>query len=251
MNQVMECGYCFFWIILALLVCSTAGADGSDAEDSKERSGFSAEQLVAGSLAIFPSDAFDSLKDYSGDPEARAILANCRVPASIHALSHNSARCSLANGDHSTRFLRDITKIADNTSIQLAVVDEESRDAMLYFRVLLTREGEESKVEIFGNWGHDAEKYGYAYQAPQRLMGWPKRWRKYPCGSSRIISLVTIEADSSVLDDVELEVISGDPSTECLNALEGYLLESKFIPGRNGKKLIEARHVQYWGPGRR
>ena len=249
----MECGHFFWGTILASVFWSTAGADGSEEEDSKERSSFSAEQLVAGSLANLPSDAFDSLKDYSGDPEARAILANCAAVMTPNgtiggiARDGGGLRCFLADADHSRFFLRDLTRISYRSSFQLAVVDEKPRDAKLYFRVLLTRESEDSQVEYFANWGHDAEKYGYAYQAPQRLLGWPKRQKKIPCGSSRIISLVTIGADSSVRNDVELEVVSGNPSTECLNAIDEYLLGSLFVPGRKGEKLIEARHTELWG----
>ena len=78
--------------------------------------------------------------------------------------------CFRANTDHSKLFLRDLSRIVLQTPIQLAVVDDEYHGADLYFRVLLTREGKESQVEYFANWGHDAEKYGYAYQAPQKLI---------------------------------------------------------------------------------
>ncbi len=248
----MERGHLFVGIIFASVVWSTAGADGSEAEYSKERSGFSTEQLVAGSLANFPSDAFDSLNDYRGDSEARAILANCYIAVTIYLIGGVGDRvwCSLANADHSRSFLRHLYRIFDRTSIRLAVVDEKYRGTWLYFRVLLTRDGEKSRVEYFANWGHDAESYGYDYQAPQRLRSWPPPMKKIPCGSSRIISLVTIGADSAVREDVELEVVSGGPSTECLNAIEEYLLESQFIPGRKGNRLIEARHVELWGTWR-
>lgn len=254
MNRVMQRGHFFWGIILASVVWSTAGADGSEAEYSQEQLGFSAEQLVAGTLSYFPVGTFDSLSDYGRDKDATAILANCWARAGIEgqgAVSGNSAQCFLADAKHSLKFLSDVERIANLAVIQLATVDDKYQGSNLYFRVFLTRDGEKNQVEYFANWGHDAEKYGYAYQAPQKLYRWPTLLKKVPCGSSRVISLITIGANSGVRDDVELEVVSGNPSTECLNAIEGYLLESQFIPGREGEKLIEARHMALWGNWKR
>jgi hypothetical protein len=244
----------FFGILFATVALSTVGAKEPAEESSKEQSGFSAEQLVAGALSYFPIGTFDSLSDYGRDKDATAILANCWARAGIEgqgAVSGNSAQCFLADAKHSLKFLSDVERIADLAVIQLASVDDKYQGSNLYFRVFLTRDGEKNQVEYFANWGHDAEKYGYAYQAPQKLYRWPTLLKKVPCGSSRVISLITIGADSGVRDDVEIEVVSGNPSTECLNAIEGYLLESQFIPGREGKKLIEARHMALWGNWKR
>ena len=255
--------YLFLAFLFATLVFSTAGAKEPEEKSSKELSGFSEEQLVAGTLSYFSIGTFDSLSDYGGDKDASAILANCWVRAGIEgrrtrsgieehgAAADNLAQCFLADTKHSVQFLRDVERIANRAIIRLASVDDEYQGSNLYFRVILIRDGEKNQVEYFANWGHDAEKYGYTYQAPQRLYRWPTPLKKIPCGSSRIISLVTIGADSSVRDDVEFEVVSGNPSIECFNAIEEYLLSSQFIPGRQDNRPIDARQLGLWGRWRR
>lgn len=253
----------FFGFLFATVVLSTVAAKEPEEENSKEQSGFSVEQLVAGTLSHFPVDTFDSLSDYGGDKDATAILANCWVRAGIEGqrvhpraeedgvVGSNLAQCFLADAKHSVQFLRDVERIANRAIIRLAAVDDRYQGSNLYFRVLLLRDSDKNQVAYFANWGHDAEKYGYAYQAPQRLDRWPPMLKKIPCGSSRVISLITIGDDSSVREDVEFEVVSGRPSKKCLKAIEEYLLSSQFIPGRQDNRPIDARHLELWGNWKR
>jgi len=227
-------------LLIGTLVALTAPVM---AQDEEQR--FSTEELQAAQLARFKESAFDSLSKYGGDKDAAAILVNCT--ASFQSINRNNVRCYLADANHSKRFITEVQRIGDKANFRQATVADSPERTTLYFRVLLTRDEGGANIHYFENWGHDAERYGYSYQAPQKLRSWKLTGEQPSCGSASFIALVTIGVDGNAHDDVEFETVKVAPSESCRAYVRNELLNSPYIPGRHNNEVIEARLVSRWG----
>ena len=227
-------------LLIGTLVALTAQAV---AQDEEQR--FSTAELQAAQLARFKEDTFDSLSKYGGDQDAAAILVNCT--ASFHSINRNNVRCYLADANHSKRFITEVQRIGDKANFSQATVADNPERSTLYFRVLLTRDSSGANIHYFENWGHDAERYGYSYQAPQKLRSRKLTGEKPSCGSASFIATVTIGVDGVAHDDVEFETVRVAPSESCRAYARNELLNSPYIPGRLNNEVIEARLVNRWG----
>jgi hypothetical protein len=225
------------------LICASFLALAVNVAIADEEFSFSSEVIAEAELASFDDGIFDSLSDYDGDPDAAAILVNCRVWSRATTLP-SLARCFLADPSHRDRFISDVERIADRAKLNSAVVDGNLERTEIYFRVLLTRDAGGSQIHYFENWGHDAERYGYDYRAPQRLTPLERTGERASCGGSRIISLVTVGVDGRARDDIKFETVKGKPSDECYVYIRNLLLTSDFIPARHNGKAVEALHMQ-------
>lgn len=225
------------------LICASFLALAVNVAIADEEFSFSSEVLAEAELASFDAGIFDDLNDYEENPEAAAILVNCRVWSRV-TINNNFARCFLADPNHRKRFISEVERAADRAKINSAVVDGRLDRTEIYFRVLLTRDGEGSQIHYFENWGHDAERYGYDYRAPQRITPLQRTGEKPSCGGSRLISIVTVGVDGRAKDDVKFETVKGKPTEQCHAYIRNQLLASDFIPGRHNGEMVEALHVQ-------
>lgn len=226
-----------------ILLVSTLVIFASSATAADDEPRFTTEELKTAQLASFDDGLFEGISKYSGDPDAAAILANCRVLSRV-SVDNNFARCYLADTNHRKRFITDVERVADRAKLNSAVVADKAEWSEIYFRVLLTRDAEGSAVHFYENWGHDAEKYGYAYRSPQRLTLRERTGDRLSCGGSAFITKVTIGTDGRPHDDVEFETVKGKPSEECFDYFRKQLLRGYFIPGRLNDEAIEARFIQ-------
>ena len=221
------------WFVLLALTSSLAGAEGE--------SPYAAGELASAKLASFHASIFDSLSDYDEDPDAAAILVNCRVAYGIS--NDNRSRCYLAEPSHRKRFISEVERIANRAKIDWAEVAGNVERTTIHFRVLLTRDGDHSQINYFENWGHDADKYGYDYQAPQRLLLYPRGPVKYGCRGQNLIYVVNVGVDGKAAGDVNFEKVKGEITFECKEYIRQRVTEFVFIPGRHNGKIIEAHYV--------
>ncbi|MDX1500194.1 MAG: hypothetical protein R3176_09870 [Woeseiaceae bacterium] len=68
---------------------------------------YTTDQLQSAQLARLPDDAFSGLSDYSLDPDAEAILVNCRAWAGVESIKLSRIDCFLADPDHRLIGLRE------------------------------------------------------------------------------------------------------------------------------------------------
>lgn len=223
--------------ILCSLIVAFA-VSNAFAEDSQR---FSSEVLAAAELASFDAGIFDGLSSYKSDPDAAAILVNCRVAYGIS--NNNRSRCYLAEPSHRKRFISEVERIADKAKIDWAEVAGNVERTTIYFRVLLTRDGDHSQINYFENWGHDADKYGYEYQAPQRLLLYPRGPVKNGCRGQNLIYVVNVGIDGKATGDVNFDKVKGEITFECKEYIRQRVTEFIFIPGRHNGKIIEAHYV--------
>lgn len=212
---------------------------------------YSTQDLIDAEPVRISAGIFDYLVDYSGDKDARAILVNCVAFVSRLRARYTRAICSLADEGHRDRFRRDVERRTETARLTPAIVAGEPHSTYFNFRVLLTRDDDRTSIEYFQNWGYDADKYGYAYQAPQRLY-LPKQKHVAsahfgtPCVGSLVKSVISIDVDGNPHDDVEFQVAKGEPPAECFEYIQEQLVRSQYLPARVDNERVAARYIEVW-----
>ena len=222
------------WFLLLVLTASLAGAE--------DESTYTAEELVSAKLASFHQSIFDSLSEYNENPDAAAILVNCQLE--YGSSNNNRTRCFLADPSHRKRFISEVQRLADRAKIDWAEVAGNLERTTIYFRVLLTREGDRAQISYFENWGHDAEKYGYDYQAPQRLLLYPRGPVNNGCRGQNLIYVVNVGVDGKATGEIGFEKVKGEISFECKEFIRERVAEYIFIPGRHNGNVAEIKYLE-------
>jgi hypothetical protein len=221
------------WFASLLLTCALASAD--------EEAPYTAEQLASAKPASFHAGVFDSLNKYSQDKDATAILVNCWVAYGFS--NDNVSRCFLANPQHRKRILADVERLANRAKIDWADIDGSPERTMIYFRVLLTRDGDQTQVHYFENWGYDNEKYGYDYRSPQRLSMYPRAQQRSRCSGQNLMYIVNVGVDGKAKGEVRFETVKGKISSECQEYMQERVGDYIFIPGQFNGEVVESQFV--------
>lgn len=136
-----------------------------------------------------------------------------------------------------------VNKLMGKTRLSPATVDGEGREVEFYYRLSFATSGQ---VQVFPNWGHDVDKYGMGYEAPQRY----SQHRHYPsgCGFYAGLSMTPIAANGRVAAEPELKPSYGRSrrTAKCVKKIKMRLANSKFIPGQADGKPVPATHEEIW-----
>ena len=136
-----------------------------------------------------------------------------------------------------------VNKLMGRTRLSPAMVDGERREVKFYYRLSFRTSG---RVRVFPNWGHDVDRLGMSYEAPQRY----SKFRQYPpaCDFYSGLSMTPIAANGRVAGEPELKTLlrREDRALNCVEIIKKQLSNAKFIPGHRDGKPVPAIHEEIW-----
>jgi hypothetical protein len=142
--------------------------------------------------------------------------------------------------------------------IEIAIKDAEATAALvggkkysvkLYYRVVFIRQGGESQIGVFPNWGHDVDKYGLGYHAPQ---WYDNKLAPNNCwdmsGRFRAFSTMLVGTDGVAKSDVSFDRSAVNiKDKDCAGSLAALLKRSEYIPGEYEGRTVDATIVLAFG----
>lgn len=162
------------------------------------------------------------------------VYANGRI-ADSHCLDYDDLDIG--------RLRNSVHKLLSKTQLSPAMVNGEPEDLELYFRIAFLKNDD---VRVFPNWGHDVERYGPSYEAPQRY----DLSERYPssCDYYVGISLTPIDENGRVAGEPQFvtSLRRADRSQKCVANMSKYLERGKYIPAQFDGNPVPAIHAEIW-----
>lgn len=146
-------------------------------------------------------------------------------------------------------FRKEVSTAAKLARASPAIVNGKARTVHLYYRVFFFQKDGASEVGVISNWGHDEDKYGISYEAPQRYSDYR---RPNICGillrRTLLLSTVLIGKDGTLTSDVVFvpELDRSVDQRKCANGIRALLKKAKYIPGHYAGTPVEATFVESW-----
>ena len=182
--------------------------------------------------------------DVEGDV---SLILNCEL--SVYpsgGITRN--RCFPSEGVDPS-FRKAVSAAAKLARASPAIVDGKARPVHLYYRVLFFQKDGTAEVGVFSNWGHDVDKYGISYEAPQRYSHYrmPNKCR-YLLRGALLLSTVLIGKDGTLTSDVVFvpQLDRTPDQRKCANGIKALLEKAKYIPGHYAGTPVEATFVEAW-----
>ena len=156
--------------------------------------------------------------------------------------------CLPSSNDERT-YRKAVEVAAKHADVKPALVDGVPHAVYLYYRVVFVRDGDNSMIGVYPNWGNDLDRYGIDYQAPQRYTP-----TIYPSDCTvlgaeySVLATMLIDSGGKVSGDV-----SFDPEPVhwkrrlCTRKIRSIHESARYLPGRQDGKVIEASYVEAWG----
>ena len=209
---------------------------------------FSADEASLENLLLFP--------DVSADVTAEVY---CRAVISVDGEMRQNFCFRSESVDQ--EFRDAIDTAAESARLSPAVVSDEPRRVIYWYRVVFVRAGERSLIRVFPNWGRDTEKYGNEYIGPQRVsrLMLPRSCSTRgavtinPADSVRsnfddfsisLVATLTIDASGAPVDDIAFESASSVDDARCRTSIRDLLKRSEYIPGYHNGEPVDATYVQ-------
>lgn len=157
---------------------------------------------------------------------------------------HNA--CLPYAGFDITRYREPIDKMMRKIRLSPARFNGKAVPTELYYRLHFDLVDEIPRVRVYPNWGHDTERYGTTYEAPQRYETY-----RFPRECLFFVGIATTPLDvhGKVAGDPELQTpFQADEATlECIEKIKARLIKGRYIPARRDGKPVAAIHAEVWG----
>jgi hypothetical protein len=157
---------------------------------------------------------------------------------------HNA--CLPYAGFDTTRYHEPIVRMMRKIRLSPARFNGKAVPTELYYRLHFDLVDEIPRVRVYPNWGHDTDRYGTPYEAPQRYETY-----RFPRDCLFFVGIATtpLDAHGRVTGDPELQTpFPADEATlECIDKIKARLIKGKYIPARRDGEPVAATHAEVWG----
>ena len=147
-----------------------------------------------------------------------------------------------------TSYRRAVEKATRLAEVEAAVVDGETHDTAIAYRVIFLRQEGVAQIAVYENWGSDSANLGADYQAPQRYSKLlpPEVCDPRTAGVGYIVSMV-IDAQGNLASDVDVSPIGQRSKRSCVSKIKSVYEEARFIPGTQNGRPVQATLTGIWG----
>lgn len=173
-----------------------------------------------------------------------SIFSYCFAALRVSGKVEWSHCLDYANFDDS-RFRSAVARFLETARFSPAIVDGKRVPVVIYSRVFFGRQGEQFAVGLDPNWGQDIDKYGLAYEGPQRPLGEPA----FSGCSMGNMTTVLVSSSGHATGEVTFIDTSGFPrlSRACERWITQTLEDGRFIPAWHNGKPVDAVYTEVWG----
>jgi hypothetical protein len=225
--------------VVTFITLASASLAVAQEDDAADEQGFVPARFVGGLDAASEKIRFPNYK------RDVTVYINCAARVSVTGEIERYF-CLDYYGVGDTKFRQAAEDFIGKVEVSPALVNGEPRAVEMYFRIFFGRQGELYAAGVFPNWGDDAEKYGLEYEAPQRYNEDPPPPK---CGSVAGLSRVEVNAEGSVVGEVDLMMSYGKPEHfgTCENWMTGLVRDGQYIPAHHQGKPVAATYVELGG----
>ena len=224
-------------ILVALFVMSSARASESLGTPARFVQGDSSPQ----ELIEFPAIEFE---------DNTAVTLYC--VAGINKTGRSDYNQCFKSESVNEIFKEEVESALKPVQFTPATINGETYFVELYYRVIFLRKDGVAEVRVFPNWGHDVDRYGFSYEAPQR---YTRHGRPSSCteltADAGLKTTMTIGKDGLLVGDIlhVPDYRGGRWSIHgrCVTSIKRKLEISKYIPGHHDGNPVEATFVEIWG----